>query len=228
MAFHLRATGRVKPLSVAGRRRSAAVAIFAGLAAFAVGLAILGAGLSPMFPIGEETATVAHIGSVPWANDPSGGLAASSRLADRLHTEVLPVIVDRPIDGVAFEMQIPALNYSAKVFEGVDTNTLQRGPGHYPGTAWPGRDGTVGIAAHNVDWLSFNRLKAGDLIQLRSPHGLFVYEITGSKVTDPGDVAVLRSTEQKRVTLTTCYPLWAGAFATKRLVFFARALGGVG
>ncbi|TMF81268.1 MAG: sortase, partial [Chloroflexi bacterium] len=54
-----------------------------------------------------------------------------------------------------------------------------------------------------------------------------LFEITGSRVTDPNDRTVLAATSDDRLTLTTCYPLWAGAFATKRLIFTARALGGV-
>jgi sortase (surface protein transpeptidase) len=32
---------------------------------------------------------------------------------------------------------------------------------------------------------------------------------------------VLVSTPEHHLALTTCYPLWAGAFATQRLIFFA-------
>ena len=132
-----------------------------------------------------------------------------------------------PTDGVSFEIRVPAVGYSALVRQGVSLNVLDGGPGHYPGTPWPGQVGNVGVAGHNTFWLSFNRLKTGDRVEIRTQHGLFVYEITGSKVVAPNDRTVLAPTLDSRLTLTTCYPLWAGILATKRLIFTAREIGGV-
>jgi sortase A len=128
---------------------------------------------------------------------------------------------------VSFEISAPAIGYQAMVRQGVGSNVLYLGPGHYPGTPWPGQPGNVGVAAHNTYWLSFNRLRVGDRVEIRTQHGLYVYEITGSKVVSPTDRTVLAATNDDRLTLTTCYPLWAGAFATERLVFTAREIGGV-
>ena len=67
----------------------------------------------------------------------------------------------------------------------------------------------------------------GDQVQIVTQHGLYAYQITASWVTDPNDRTVLAPTSYDRLTLTTCYPLWAGAFATRRLIFTAKELGGV-
>ena len=76
-------------------------------------------------------------------------------------------------------MRIPVLGYSAMVHQGVSLNISGPRPGHYPTTAWPGQPGNVGVAAHNVYWLSLNRLKAGDRVEIQTQHGLYTYEITG-------------------------------------------------
>lgn len=207
--------------------RPATLLLAAGMVALISGIAIVGTGLAPMFGFGSETATViqpAHLQSIL---DPSGSVGSSSGISAGFNTMTVPTTLDFPVNGIAFQMRIPVLHYSSDVREGVDAKTLTHGPGHYPTTAWPGRGGTVGVAAHNVYWLSFNRLKVGDRVELQTLHGLFVYEITGSKITAANDIAVLRSTTEHRLALTTCYPLWAGAFATQRLVFFAREIGGV-
>ncbi|HEV3102850.1 MAG TPA: class D sortase [Candidatus Dormibacteraeota bacterium] len=133
-----------------------------------------------------------------------------------------------PVDGVWFEMKVPAIGYSGAVRQGVGLNVLDGGPGHYPTTPWPGQTGNVGIAGHNTFWLSFSHLKSGDRVEIRTQHGLYVYQITGSKVVNPTDRSVLAATSDNRLTLTTCYPLWAGAYATQRLIFTAREIGGVG
>jgi sortase A len=132
-----------------------------------------------------------------------------------------------PIDGVTFEISVPALGYHAMVREGVGANVLYLGPGHYPGTPWPGQPGNVGVAAHNEYWLSFSRLRVGDRVEIQTQHALYVYEISGSQVVSPTNRTVLAATTDNRLTLTTCYPIWAGVFATQRLIFTAREIGGV-
>jgi LPXTG-site transpeptidase (sortase) family protein len=229
MALHLRAAGWVRPHSAAVRRpRRGALALTAGAVSLVAGAVVLMATLAPLLGIAGETATIG--GSVV---QPISALGSSTV---RSHPDALStssgfasgVITDGPVNGVAFELTIPRLGYRATVLEGVGKEVLDRAPGHYPDSAWPGRSGNVGVAAHNVYWLSFNRLTARDRVEIRTQHGLYVYAITGSKVVSPTDRTVLAQTPEHRLTLTTCYPLWAGAFATQRLVFFACEIGGVG
>jgi LPXTG-site transpeptidase (sortase) family protein len=217
-------------LAVRERRRWwAKIALAAGSIAFLVGLTLLLTSLAPLFVQRSDSATIV----APIAGPKTSALGPLVAVA---HSPSLPGPkpntiaqgTDTPVDGVSFDMRIPVLGYSATVHQGVSLNILGRGPGHYPTTAWPGHPGNVGVAAHNVYWLSFNRLKDGDRVEIQTQHGLYTYEITGSKVTDPNDRTVLAATSADRLTLTTCYPLWAGAFATQRLVFFANEIGGVG
>lgn len=229
MAIHLRMAGWGKRRPGGGARPRAAALVAAGAAAFVAGCTILTANLAPMFGLGVETSTMTSVQAVPVA--PVTGSVAG--LSDSIKSSVnqvitAPPVVDRPVHGVAFRMQIPAIGYSAEVVEGVDAKALEKGPGHYPTTAWPGRAGNVGVAAHNMYWLSFNRLKAGDRVEIQTSHELYLYEITGSRVVEPGDRTVFRSTLEHQLTLTTCYPLWAGIYATQRLIFSAREIGGAG
>jgi sortase A len=126
-----------------------------------------------------------------------------------------------PVDGVDFAISVPRLNYFAAVREGVGSDTLASGPGHYPGMAWPGQPGNVAVAAHNIYWIHFNDLQKGDLIILQTRWGDFRYEVTGKRIVWPDDTTVLVPTPDDRLTLTTCWPLWAGAFATQRLIISA-------
>ena len=126
-----------------------------------------------------------------------------------------------PVDGVSFVLEVPAIGYSALVYDGVSYQQLGTGPRHYPTTPWPGQAGNIGIAGHNTFWLGFARLRPGDLVRLRTEHAVYVYSIKSSAVVAPDDRAVLAATPDNRLTLTTCYPLWAGALATRRLVFLA-------
>ncbi len=126
---------------------------------------------------------------------------------------------------VAFAVRVPKLGYYAAVREGVSDSVLFAGPGHYPTTAAPGRQGNVGVAAHNTYWLQFGRLSRGDTVVLEARDGSYSYRVIETKVVKPGDRTVLASTPDHRLTLTTCWPLWAGALAPDRLAIVAEEVG---
>ncbi len=128
---------------------------------------------------------------------------------------------------IAFGIRVPRLNYYSAVVEGVDTGHLALGPGHYPNTPLPGHPGNVGIAAHNSYWLGFGELRAGDRIVLETRGGTFTYRVTGTRVVRPDDRTVFAQGSGYRLTMTTCWPLWAGALADRRYVISAEEEGGV-
>jgi len=131
------------------------------------------------------------------------------------------LVQHHPVDGVDFAIRVPKLDYFAAVAEGTDSKTLAGGPGHYPGTAWPGQGSDVGVAAHNVYWIRFNDLQPGDTVQLETRWGSYTYRVSGKRIVWPDDRSILVPSATPKLTLTTCWPLWAGQFATQRLVFFA-------
>jgi len=136
-----------------------------------------------------------------------------------------PPIIDptlqHPENGIDFAIRVPRLGYFAAVKEGISTSVLYASPGHYPNTVWPGDPGTVGVAAHNVYWINFPQLAPGDEIDLETRYGTFKYHVTGSTIVNPDNRSVLiPDAPGYHLTLTTCWPLWAGAFATQRYVIF--------
>jgi len=137
-----------------------------------------------------------------------------------------PPVIDpklkRPLNGVDFAIEIPKLHYVAAVKEGIDTGVLYSGPGHYPTTRWPGDPGTVGVAAHNVYWINFPQLRPGDEIDIQTRYGLYRYRLTDTAIVNPDNrTALIADANGYYLTLTTCWPLWAGAFATQRYIIHA-------
>lgn len=137
-----------------------------------------------------------------------------------------PPVIDHtlqhPVNGVDFAIRVPRLGYFAAVKEGVSSSVLYASPGHYPQTVWPGDPGTVGVAAHNVYWINFPKLQPGDEIDLETRYGTFKYDVTGAVIVNPNNRSVLiPDAPGYHLTLTTCWPLWAGAFATRRYVIFS-------
>ena len=120
--------------------------------------------------------------------------------------------------GVDFLLKVPKLGYWAEVREGVSTYVLYYGPGHYPGTPMPGEVGNIGVAAHNSYWTAFAELKAGDRFILETRTASYTYTVASTRITEADDPQALAPTVDKRATLTTCWPLWAGILAKQRFV----------
>ena len=111
------------------------------------------------------------------------------------------------------------------VVQGTDTASLQKGPGHYPQTPFPGQGKTVGIAGHRTTFLApfrhINEIRDGDLIRLEMPYGAFAYTVEKHKVVDPGDVGIVKPVGYERLVLTACHPVHSAA---QRWAVFARLI----
>ncbi len=134
-----------------------------------------------------------------------------------------------PAAGAPFAtISIPAIGLHALVREGVSTKVLDQGPGHYPGTSYPGRGGTVGIAGHRVThtrpFLRVNELRHGQRIVLTRRSRRFVYQVTGMRVVAPADVWPIRLRRtHETLVLTACHPPTTDL---RRIVVFAELVDG--
>ena len=113
-------------------------------------------------------------------------------------------------------IRIPALDVDAVVVEGITPSALRAGAGHYPQTPLPCETGNVSIAGHRTTYGkpfgNVERLKAGDTIELTTPIGGCVYQVSKAPyVVDPNDLSVLEPTSDRSLTLTTCHPRGSAA-----------------
>jgi LPXTG-site transpeptidase (sortase) family protein len=136
---------------------------------------------------------------------------------------VAPTIAAPPIGQPVGIIDIPAIGLDQVIVEGVGASQLATGPGHYPGTALPGEAGNAAIAGHRTTYArpfyDLDEVHSGDLIDVTTPQGSFVYDTIGSVVVAPSDIAVLDDTPGPELTLTTCNPRYS---ASTRLVLRAR------
>ena len=109
------------------------------------------------------------------------------------------------------------------VVEGTDHLSLEKGPGHYPGTALPGMGETVAIAGHRTTYLApfhdLGAIRPGDPIELDMPYGRFLYVAQYTRIVLPTDTAVIDNVGYDRLVLSACNPLYSAA---QRIVVFAR------
>ncbi len=135
-------------------------------------------------------------------------------------------------DGVAI-LRIPRLgaNYSEVVVEGVQVADLRKGPGHYPGTALPGRVGNFVVSGHRTTYGApfgqLDRLRPTDPIVLETRAGWYVYRVIRQQIVAPTAINVIDPVPQHpgarptqaMLTFTTCHPRYS---ARERLVVFGR------
>jgi sortase A len=134
------------------------------------------------------------------------------------------VFYKRPLPGDAIgEIEMPAIDKSAYIVEGTDTDDLRKGPGHYHDTPMPGDRGTVGIAGHRTThgapFRNIDKLEKGDRIILEMPYGKFIYRVEKTQIVDPTALWVTDKVGYDRLVLSACHPLYSAA---QRIIVFAR------
>ena len=128
-----------------------------------------------------------------------------------------------PAGAAIGRITIRKIGVSYDVIQGTDTASLERGPGHYPSTAFPGLGETVAIAGHRTTYLApfrnINELSPGDRIDLHMPYADFTYVVQFHRIVTPTSWWITRNQGYDRLVLSACNPLYSAA---QRIVVFAK------
>ena len=171
------------------------------------------------------TATIAPPTAVTTATSPPAGDVSTTSAAPApgaastapAPTPALPTPAAPPADADAAEPEvrigsiaIPRMHLDTPLFEGVTLTTLDRGPGHWPGTAMPGDVGNVVIAGHRVShskpFRHLDDLVPGDDVVLTTATGTFHYTVVSSEVVTPDALHIVDQTPARTATLFACTP----------------------
>lgn len=138
-----------------------------------------------------------------------------------------------------FRLRIPAIDVDYVVVEGVDTQALRKGPGHYPkcrpgfeeplctefDEIFPGQRGRVIVSGHRTTYgapfWGVDKLESGDRILIDAKWGSFVYEVTRLEVVEPDSLTIVVPSRKAELVLTTCNPRYS---ASERLIVFSELL----
>lgn len=120
-------------------------------------------------------------------------------------------------------IEIPNIGVNAPIVPGVyDWEQLKRGVGHHTGSALPGQEGNMVLAAHNDIYgeifRDLNQLSPGDEFTVSTGIRSYTYVVTKIEIVEPTDVAVMQPTDHASATLISCYPY---RINTQRIVVFA-------
>ena len=97
-------------------------------------------------------------------------------------------------------LEVPRLNMSVMVMEGIGAKTLRLGAGHVPETP-------LIFAAHRDTFFRpLKDIQKNDIVRLTTPDGETDYRVTDTKIVQPTDTSVLDEASDKTLVLVTCYP----------------------
>ncbi len=154
-----------------------------------------------------------------------------------------------PIGSGIANLYIPRLgpDYHFTIVEGTDDGSLEKGPGHYVGTALPGQIGNFAVAGHRVGkgepFLNLDHLKPGDAVVVETKSSWYIYRVKGNaqtgdlsdrgtdgipgqEIVSPSQSAVIlpvpdhpgQKPTEKLMTMTTCHPKFT---ANQRMIVHA-------
>jgi len=131
-----------------------------------------------------------------------------------------PVHLDEPYTELG-TIEIPKLKVTKPLLEGISLTTLDRGPGHWPGTAMPGHLGNVVIGGHRTSkdrpFRHVDQLVPGDEVIMTTLEGRFVYEVKETKIVTPDAMWVVDQKRDYTATLFACHPVGS---TKERIIIF--------
>lgn len=114
---------------------------------------------------------------------------------------------------------IPKIGVDVVLLEGVGTQDLREGPGHWPETPFPGLGGNFVVSGHRTTYgapfFRLDRLEVGDEIQLALPYVAAVYRVWRVIIVSPEETYTVRQRGVEELSLATCHPIYS---AEQRLV----------
>lgn len=148
------------------------------------------------------------------------GNAPATTIIDATTTteEPLPQPVNAPTDARADEprvdlgtIEIPKINVTKPLLEGITLTTLDAGPGHWPGSAMPGKLGNVVVAGHRTShdrpFRNLDKLAPGDEVIFTTADGRFVYKVVDTSIVTPDAMYIVSQTRAYTATLFACHPV---------------------
>jgi sortase A len=105
---------------------------------------------------------------------------------------------------------IPKVGLDEPLLQGISLTVLDQGPGHWPGTAEPGRLGNVVVAGHRTshgkEFRNLDQLVAGDEVIFTTAAGTFTYLVREITIVQPDAMYIIEQTEAYTATLFACHP----------------------
>lgn len=149
------------------------------------------------------------------------------------HRAELRKVVDSPPQNDTYQggnkVVIPDLFMDQPILEGPNIYTANKGIWRLPQSSTPEKGGNTVLIGHRflysrnpAVFYNLDKLKTGDVIGVYWGNQKYRYQVNEIKVVSPKQTEVEAPTDDARLTLYTCTPLWT---SKERLVVIAKQIG---
>ena len=105
---------------------------------------------------------------------------------------------------------IPRIGLNHLTYEGIELSTIDYGPSHWPGTAYPGQVGNAVYPGHRVThshpFYDIDLIQVGDQVIFQNDSGRYTYEVTDTFVVDDEETWIADQTDTPTMTIFGCHP----------------------
>lgn len=130
-------------------------------------------------------------------------------------------------------LAIQPLNIEGEILQGESSFRMNDGFWHFPTSVFPGERGNMVVIGHRFMHLpprqdtlfNLEEIKIGEEIVITTTHpetqqqDQFRYIVIETKIVEANDISIVEETQDYRLTLITCTPLWT---SEKRFVVIAK------
>ena len=117
--------------------------------------------------------------------------------------------IDPILEKLNTQLYIDSVNIEGGIFQGVTSQTMDKGFWHFPASVYPGQKGNSVIIAPAKDtFFNLDKVKKGDSIIVQQESEKYTYIVSEVKIVEKNDISVLQDSSDYQITLITCTPLW--------------------
>lgn len=127
-------------------------------------------------------------------------------------------------------MQVPAIGLRTKFYDGVVDEAVKLGPGHWPGTPWPGERGNSVFAGHRTTYThpfaDLDLLERGARVRIAMRNGKpTTYRVFRTTIASEAEYAgvVLKQPRNKKARIITLFACTPKGSRSHRIIVQARA-----
>lgn len=130
-------------------------------------------------------------------------------------------IIDRSYD----HLVIPSMNLDEKIWIGDNEKLVNKGIWHIPHSSDPSKGSNTVLVGHRFSYKDaavlyhLDKVSLGDAITVAWEGKLYNYKVSESKIVKPTDVYIEDPSNESRLTIYTCHPVWS---IRERLVVVAK------
>ncbi|HVM35658.1 MAG TPA: class E sortase [Actinomycetota bacterium] len=128
-------------------------------------------------------------------------------------------------------MEIPAIGLRTKFFDGVVDEAVELGPGHWPGTPWPGQAGNSVFAGHRTTYTrpfaDLDLLQKGARVRIGMRNDKpITYRVFKTSIATEAEYAnvVLEQPRSKKARIITLFACTPKGSRSHRIIVQARAM----